>query len=52
MVGLGENKNEILQVMDDLRTANVDFLTIGNIFNHLLNIILFKDIINPMNLLN
>ena len=29
MVGLGENKNEILQVMDDLRTANVDFLTIG-----------------------
>ena len=29
MVGLGENKNEILQVMDDLRSANVDFLTIG-----------------------
>ena len=29
MVGLGENKNEILQVMDDLRLANVDFLTIG-----------------------
>ncbi len=29
MVGLGESKNEILQVMDDLRTANVDFLTIG-----------------------
>ena len=29
MVGLGENKNEISQVMDDLRTANVDFLTIG-----------------------
>ncbi len=29
MVGLGENKNEILQVMDDLRMANVDFLTIG-----------------------
>ncbi|PPR41591.1 MAG: Lipoyl synthase [Alphaproteobacteria bacterium MarineAlpha5_Bin12] len=29
MVGLGENKSEILQVMDDLRTANVDFLTIG-----------------------
>ena len=29
MVGLGEKKNEILQVMDDLRTANVDFLTIG-----------------------
>ncbi len=29
MVGLGEKKEEILQVMDDLRTANVDFLTIG-----------------------
>tara|TARA_Y100000817_G_scaffold144228_1_gene112971 strand:- start:472 stop:1413 length:942 start_codon:yes stop_codon:yes gene_type:complete len=29
MVGLGENKNEIVQVMDDLRLANVDFLTIG-----------------------
>ena len=29
MVGLGENKDEILQVMDDLKTANVDFLTIG-----------------------
>ena len=29
MVGLGENKEEIIQVMDDLRSANVDFLTIG-----------------------
>lgn len=29
MVGLGEDKEEILQVMDDLRAANVDFLTIG-----------------------
>ena len=29
MVGLGENKNEILQVMDDLISAEVDFLTIG-----------------------
>ncbi len=29
MVGLGENKEEILQVMDDLRSAKVDFLTIG-----------------------
>ncbi|MCF8478357.1 MAG: lipoyl synthase [Pseudolabrys sp.] len=29
MVGLGEQRNEILQVMDDLRSANVDFLTIG-----------------------
>jgi lipoyl synthase len=29
MVGLGEQRNEVLQVMDDLRIANVDFLTIG-----------------------
>jgi lipoic acid synthetase len=29
MVGLGENKTEVLQVMDDLRAAQVDFLTIG-----------------------
>jgi lipoic acid synthetase len=29
MVGLGEERNEVLQVMDDLRAAGVDFLTIG-----------------------
>ena len=29
MVGLGEEKSEIQQVMDDLRAANVDFITIG-----------------------
>ena len=29
MVGLGEEKDEIIQVMDDLRSADVDFLTIG-----------------------
>jgi lipoic acid synthetase len=29
MVGLGESKDEIIQVMDDLRSAEVDFLTIG-----------------------
>ena len=29
MVGLGENKDEIAQVMDDLRSAEVDFITIG-----------------------
>ncbi|MFD0915494.1 lipoyl synthase [Pseudahrensia aquimaris] len=29
MVGLGEERNEVLQMMDDLRMANVDFLTIG-----------------------
>ncbi len=29
MVGLGEEKDEVLQVMDDLRAADVDFMTIG-----------------------
>jgi lipoic acid synthetase len=29
MVGLGEERNEVLQVMDDLRSAEVDFLTVG-----------------------
>ena len=29
MVGLGEERGEVLQVMDDLRAAQVDFLTIG-----------------------
>ena len=29
MVGLGESRDEILQVMDDLKAADVDFLTIG-----------------------
>lgn len=29
MVGLGERRNEVLQLMDDLRSADVDFITIG-----------------------
>jgi lipoic acid synthetase len=29
MLGLGEERHEVLQLMDDLRTADVDFLTIG-----------------------
>ena len=29
MLGLGETKDEVLQVMDDLRSAEVDFITIG-----------------------
>jgi lipoyl synthase len=29
MLGLGEERNEVLQVMDDLRSVGVDFLTIG-----------------------
>ena len=29
MLGLGETRNEVLQLMDDLRSAEVDFLTVG-----------------------
>ncbi|ESQ75445.1 lipoyl synthase [Asticcacaulis sp. AC402] len=29
MVGLGETKEEVMQVMDDMRSANIDFITIG-----------------------
>jgi lipoic acid synthetase len=29
MVGLGEERHEVLQVMDDMRSADIDFLTIG-----------------------
>jgi lipoic acid synthetase len=29
MVGLGETREDILQVMDDMRSANIDFMTIG-----------------------
>ena len=29
MVGLGEDRHEVYQVMDDMRSADVDFLTIG-----------------------
>jgi lipoyl synthase len=29
MVGLGEERNEVIQLMDDLRSAGVDFITIG-----------------------
>ena len=29
MVGLGEDENEVFQVMDDMRSAQIDFLTIG-----------------------
>jgi lipoic acid synthetase len=29
MLGMGEERDEILQVMDDLKSAEVDFITIG-----------------------
>ena len=37
MVGFGETKKEVLQLMDDLRAANVDFLTIGQYLRQPLN---------------
>jgi lipoic acid synthetase len=37
MVGLGEDKGEIFQVMDDLRSADVDFMTIGQYLRPTLN---------------
>ena len=39
MVGLGEDALEIRQVMNDLRTADVDFLTIGQYLQPTPNII-------------
>jgi lipoic acid synthetase len=29
MVGLGEDKQSVIQVMEDMRAANIDFMTIG-----------------------
>ena len=29
MVGLGESREEVMQVMDDMRSADIDFITIG-----------------------
>ena len=29
MVGLGEARDEVMQVMDDMRSADIDFITIG-----------------------
>ncbi len=29
MVGLGESRDDIMQVMDDMRAADIDFITIG-----------------------
>jgi len=50
MVGLGESKDELIQVMDDLRSADVDFLTIGQYLQPSVNIIRLRDIIIQMNL--
>ena len=47
MVGLGEKKEEILQVMDDLRSADVDFITIGQYLQPSKNHLPVKNFVDP-----
>tara|TARA_A100001011_G_C14208359_1_gene798807 strand:+ start:215 stop:1135 length:921 start_codon:yes stop_codon:yes gene_type:complete len=47
MVGLGEEKDEVIQVMDDLRSANVDFLTIGQYLQPTLRHAEVEDFLSP-----
>ena len=47
MLGLGEEKNEILQVMDDLISAEVDFFNNRSIFTTFCKTLPFKEICSP-----
>ena len=47
MLVLGETKDEIMQVMDDLRAANVDFLTLGQYLQPTRKHAPIKDFITP-----
>jgi lipoic acid synthetase len=47
MVGLGEERNEVLQLMDDLRSADVDFLTIGQYLQPTKKHHAIKKFVNP-----
>ena len=47
MVGLGEKKTEITQVMDDMRAANVDFVTIGQYLQPTKKHLPVEDFITP-----
>ena len=47
MVGFGETKKEVLQLMDDLRAADVDFLTIGQYLQPTPKHYPIKEFINP-----
>jgi lipoic acid synthetase len=47
MVGLGESRTEIMQVMDDLRIAEVDFLTIGQYLQPTVKHAAVEDFITP-----
>src|SRR5438132_6488656 len=48
MVGLGEARGEVLQVMDDLREAEVDFLTIGQYLQPTLKHLLIAEFVKPV----
>jgi len=47
MLGLGETKDEVIQVMDDLLSANVDFLTIGQYLQPSVKHYPLKRYVNP-----
>ncbi|MCH2037795.1 MAG: lipoyl synthase [Rickettsiales bacterium] len=47
MVGLGEEKAEVLQVMDDMRSADVDFMTIGQYLRPTLRHAEVKEYVTP-----
>jgi lipoic acid synthetase len=47
MVGLGETRDEVLQLMDDLRSADVDFLTIGQYLQPTRKHAEVKDFVTP-----
>jgi lipoic acid synthetase len=47
MVGLGERREEVLQVMDDMRSAGVDFLTIGQYLQPTRKHAEVKDFVTP-----
>ena len=47
MVGLGEDENEVFQVMDDMRSAQIDFLTIGQYLQPTIKHHEVKKFINP-----
>ena len=50
MLGLGEEKNEIMQVMDDLRAAKVDFLTLGQYLQPTKSMLQLLNMLLQMNL--
>ncbi len=47
MLGLGETRQEVLQVMDDLRVADVDFLTIGQYLQPTLKHVAVAEFVTP-----